>query len=120
VRLSTNGGFEPLWARSGNEVFYRSGNSIMSVAVRAGSPFNAGRPQTLFIGYNALPIGFSYDVAPDGRRFVMLKSVDNYSPPTDAVSRHLALNRWSAAAKGSRLAEIERQCGRHVGASAGR
>ena len=71
----------------------------MSVTVRTGPPFNAGRPQTLFTGYNPLSSGFSYDVAPDGRRFVMLKSVDDYGPPT---SLQLVLNALDPAARDKR------------------
>ena len=69
------------------------------MSVRPGSPFNAGRPQTLFTGYPTLPLGFGYDVAPDGRRFVMLKSVDDYDPPT---SLQLVLNALDHAVRDKR------------------
>ncbi|HET9361950.1 MAG TPA: protein kinase, partial [Vicinamibacterales bacterium] len=40
VRVSPDGGVEPVWARNGRELFYLEGRTLMSVAVNAGSTFD--------------------------------------------------------------------------------
>jgi Tol biopolymer transport system component len=71
--ISTSGGGEPVWARSGKELFYRNGDQMMAVDVQA-QPFRAARPKVLFTGRYHHPdaVGSTqYDVAPNGD-FVML------------------------------------------------
>ncbi len=34
IQISSDGGTDPVWKRSGGELFYRSGDSMMAVAVR--------------------------------------------------------------------------------------
>jgi Tol biopolymer transport system component len=63
------GGEDPVWRRDGKELFYRSGDQMMSVSTHTGSEFTAGKPQGLFKG----DFDGYFDVAPDGQRFVMVK-----------------------------------------------
>lgn len=35
IQISTDGGTEPIWAKSGLELFYRNGDKMMSVAIDA-------------------------------------------------------------------------------------
>ena len=49
-QLSTNGGQEPVWNPEGGELFYRSGISMMAVAIDMETAFTVGTPQTLFEG----------------------------------------------------------------------
>ena len=76
-QISTEGGTEPVWARNGRELFYRSGDKMMAVDIAAQATFSAGKPRVLFEGrYN--PTGSNaanYDVSPDGQRFVMIQPV---------------------------------------------
>jgi Tol biopolymer transport system component len=73
VRVSSNGGVEPVWSRNGRELYYLEGTSMMSVAVEAGAAFNFKPAVRLFEStYTRAPQPPSYDVAPDGR-FVMIK-----------------------------------------------
>jgi Tol biopolymer transport system component len=70
-RISSNGGFQPIWRRDGKELFYLSlKDEMMSVAVnRSGPALEFGLPQILF-KTRTLTAGHilgSYDVAPDGR-----------------------------------------------------
>ena len=67
-QISVGGGNVPLWARSGRELFYRNGDSVMSVAVQTTPTFSAGTPTKLFQGYVS-GLGRTYDVARDGQRF---------------------------------------------------
>jgi dipeptidyl aminopeptidase/acylaminoacyl peptidase len=73
VRVSPNGGIEPLWSRRGDELFYREGRRVMAVAVSSGPAFAFKPPAFLFESrYLASEQPPSYDVAPDGR-FLMIK-----------------------------------------------
>jgi serine/threonine-protein kinase len=72
-QVSTGGGTEPRWARSGREMFYRSGDSLVSVAVTTGATFSVGARQVLFVRpYAGNTSTVNYDVHPDGQRFVMV------------------------------------------------
>ena len=76
-QVSTDGGTRPLWARNGRELFYmNSERQIMGVQVRTESGIAFGNPEVVverpyFAGGG---LGRTYDVAPDGKRFLMLKA----------------------------------------------
>jgi hypothetical protein len=82
-QISSEGGAQPVWARSGHEIFYRNGDKMMAVPVGTEPAFQAGRPIQLFEKKFAMPdTGLAeYDVTPDGERFVMLQ--DTESSPTE-------------------------------------
>lgn len=76
VQLSTDGGTQPVWDRNGQEIFYRSGTKMISVALTTTPDLRLGVPRLLF----ELPYAFgagitipNYDVSPDGQRFAMVK-----------------------------------------------
>ncbi len=78
VQISIAGGVEPRWSRHGAELFYRNeADELLSVAVEPrGDALNAGTPQVLFSMSDYLPANIyqaTYDVAPDGQRFIMNK-----------------------------------------------
>jgi Tol biopolymer transport system component len=66
-QISTEGGGDPRWSRSGCELFYRQEDKVMIVDVEIKPTFRPGRPRALFEGKY-----IGYDVAPDGR-FLMIK-----------------------------------------------
>jgi Tol biopolymer transport system component len=74
-QISTDGGTEPVWNPNGRELFYRSGGKMMAVDITMQSSFSAGKPRMLFDRpYLSLSTTLpSYDVSPDGQRFLMLK-----------------------------------------------
>ena len=78
IPISTGGGTEPVWSRTGGELFYRDGTRMFVVAVATSPVFRAGRPDLLFDeAYDLDPIGLSaanYDVSLDGQRFLMIRS----------------------------------------------
>jgi Tol biopolymer transport system component len=82
-RISTDSGSEPKWSPSGREVFYRSssGNRMMAVDVSTTPTFSAGNPRPLF---EARFIGGarSYDVSPDGQRFLVVQPNDQVDAAT--------------------------------------
>ncbi len=73
-QVSTDGGSEPVWAKNGKELFYRSGKKLMSVPVQLGADFVPGPPKVLFEGDFASGDETSaYDVSPDGQRFYFIQ-----------------------------------------------
>jgi Tol biopolymer transport system component len=91
--ISPNGGIEPVWSRSGREIFYRSvdGSRIISVDVRT-DPFSAGTPRTVFAGrFHILGGSFfsNYDVSPNGQSFLMLESDQASTPRLNVVMNGL-------------------------------
>ena len=77
--ISVGGGMEPLWGRDGRELFYRSPTGDMhAVSVAAGPQFAHSAPHLLFSRPGLVLQEFyrSYDVHPDGKRFLMLSSGD--------------------------------------------
>ncbi len=75
--LSTRGGNQPRFSRTGREVFYRDGNRMMAVAVDvAGADVRLSSPRVLFerdFTSGAFVTIANYDVTPDGA-FVMTQS----------------------------------------------
>jgi eukaryotic-like serine/threonine-protein kinase len=78
-QVSTTGGQRPFWARNGRELFYTANDgNLMSAPIQPGAAFNFGNAERLFdtSPYNGLGlIGRTVDVSPDGKRFLMVKSV---------------------------------------------
>jgi serine/threonine-protein kinase len=75
-QISTDGGSEPMWARTGRELFYRTGSTLMSVDIASHPTFVAGRPKPLFEGRYVTNIGrANYDVSADSQRFLMIEAV---------------------------------------------
>jgi len=83
-QVSTDGGAQPRWNRNGRELFFRSGSKLMAVDVETGAVFRAGTPRMLFEKASS-----DYDVAPDGRRFIMLKPA---ATAADTSELHVILN----------------------------
>ena len=73
-KVSSGGGQLPVWARSGRELFFRSGERLMAAPVTIGPTFSSDPAQPLFHGrfFEAQPGGPNYDVAPGDQRFLMI------------------------------------------------
>jgi hypothetical protein len=72
--ISTDGGTHPRWSRDGREIFFRQGDALLVASVDTKRAFRAERPRRLFSGaYDGEGRHGAYDVAPDGRRFVMIE-----------------------------------------------
>jgi Tol biopolymer transport system component len=78
--VSTAGGRRPVWSRSGTELFYALGTSLMRVPITTrGAEFIAGTPEALFSGpFDLTTTDFS--VAPDSTAFIMVESDPNARP----------------------------------------
>ena len=74
------------WRRSGGELYYRNGDSMMVVPIATAPSFKAGRPQELWKGHYSHGMSSScgppgttssnYDVTADGSRFLMIQDDD--------------------------------------------
>ncbi len=49
-QVSTDGGFEPVWAKNGKELLYRSRKKLISVSLKPGADFVPGPPKILLHG----------------------------------------------------------------------
>ena len=64
----------PVWSRDGSEIFYRSGNAVLTVPVGSEDTFAPGAPEVVFEGGWANPSqGRQFDVSSDGQRFLMIR-----------------------------------------------
>jgi Tol biopolymer transport system component len=85
IRVSTDGGTEPVWSRDGRELFYVSGNRMMTADIRTAPTFAVGTPRALFEGrFIRSPNDVAaYDVAADGR-FLMVQPL-HPDPPANQI-----------------------------------
>jgi serine/threonine-protein kinase len=82
TRISTQGGSVPRWAHSGKELFFwnfGADRQLFAVDVQPGAVFHAGLPQALF----KAPAGTTWDVAADGKRFLV------ETPASNTGGRHM-------------------------------
>ena len=97
-QLSTTGGTHPLWAKSGRELFYLASPGLMSIPIQSGANFASGNARVIVKNaadtYWVSSVGRSYDVAPDGERFLMLKEERQNSGAIHVVKNwHTQLDR---------------------------
>ena len=83
VPVSTEGGAEAVWSRDGHELFYRSGDKMMAVAIVLQPTFRASKTEVLFEKYHVpyVPLR-NYDVSSDGHHFLMLKDNEQFAAAT--------------------------------------
>jgi Tol biopolymer transport system component len=81
---STGGGDHPRWNPNGKELFYASGDKMMTVAVEAESELILGRPTMLF-ERRRNPDLPDYAVTPDGQRFIFIDDSVAEPAPTHLV-----------------------------------
>ena len=101
--ISTRGGEQPAWNANGRELelFYVQGGTysrggpttLMSVRIATTPTFQAGTPEPLFANaYLETGWGRSYDVAPDGRRFLL--TFRKEPPPTLPPAQMVLVQHW--------------------------
>jgi serine/threonine-protein kinase len=96
-QISTGGGRTPAWAPDGHDLFFVNRTSIMAVTVQLTPTFSAGGSMKLFDAGSILLDGRfiatgtnrTYDVSPDGQRFLMIKehagSSEGNTPPAGMI-----------------------------------
>jgi serine/threonine protein kinase len=93
-QVSTNGGDQPLWSKSGREIFYRDPTHIVAARVATSPTFAILGRKALFEDLYLRLNTPNWDVMPDDRTFVMLN-------PTDDAAQLMVVTSWNA--------EIERR-----------
>jgi serine/threonine protein kinase/Tol biopolymer transport system component len=101
-QVSTSGGDSPLWSRDGRELLYRSGDAVMAVSVKTEPTLSLETPKILFRGtYVSSDLRSSYDlvtwdISPDGRRFLMMKPMQSTekAPEAEAPRRINIVLNW--------------------------
>ena len=75
--ISVSGGIEPMWSRSGRELFFRTrSGDMMAVPVATGPTFQAGTPVKLFTAPYLLGSQrhHAYDISLDDQQFIMVRN----------------------------------------------
>ena len=92
--VSIQGGSYPRWRRDGKELYYLSpDDKIMAAEIReSAGKLEIGTPRALFQVPQIARLGYPYDVAADGARFLV--SVQTQQPAPDSIA--LVIN-WPAA-----------------------
>ena len=75
--ISAGFGQQPIWSQNGREIFYRTEDgTVMAVPVRTMPSFDHGTPIRVVTAPQTLRTGMgpTYDVSPDGSRFVMIRA----------------------------------------------
>ena len=92
--ISIDGGEQPLWSPDGRELFYRGPRGMMVVPVLETEPtFRAGDAEVLFETqyYFFFFSTRTYDLDPDGRRFLMVKEGAPTDDPDASVRTQIIL-----------------------------
>jgi Tol biopolymer transport system component/tRNA A-37 threonylcarbamoyl transferase component Bud32 len=77
VRVSTEGGGEPLWSPDGKRIYYRSSSAMVAATIVTAPALAVTAREKLFDGpFTTDPWHPNYDIAPDGKSFVMLRPVE--------------------------------------------
>ena len=104
LTVSRAGGWEPAWSRDGRTLFYLSPRSpddgrrtMMAVPVELGPDLSLGSPRALFrLPDGTVSLGSirSYDLHPDGRRFVIARWLER--EPEPPITRLTLVQNWFA------------------------
>jgi Tol biopolymer transport system component/predicted Ser/Thr protein kinase len=80
VQVSSGGGHSPQWATNGRELFYVSADDKLTVVglKMTAATIEPSRPHGLF---SLDGLSSTYDVAPDGKRFLVNQGVRDLAPP---------------------------------------
>jgi Tol biopolymer transport system component len=85
LQVTSGGGHSPQWAANGRELFYISTDdklTVVSLKVRAAS-IEPSTPHTLF---SLDGLSSTFDVAPDGKRFLVRQAARDLTPPEVIVN----------------------------------
>ena len=94
LRISTDGGTEPIWVRNGREILYRTvsakSQAVMSAAVRSLAPLRIDAPRVLFTfrpgTYDSTTPARSWDAIADGSKLLMSKNAPTTETPVTSIN----------------------------------
>jgi serine/threonine-protein kinase len=100
-KVSTSGGRQAVWSRDARELFYRDyGGALIAVPVPPGPRFLPGQQvtilpaNTIYAGSGAAITSRTYDISPDGSRFLMIKIAN-----VNRQSSLIVVQNWSEELK---------------------
>ncbi len=91
-QVSVNGGVQPQWRGDGKEIFFVEGDSLVAVEVDSEENFSVGAATTLFRAPELRGGSPAYDVAADGKRFLVVEEIEDDVPVTIRIVQN-----WVAA-----------------------
>jgi serine/threonine protein kinase len=84
-KVSTSGGYHPVWSRDGKELFYRCGEQMMAVTIETEPEVRVTSSEVLFEGRYLTGDLRNYDISEDGQRFLMIKESKNQPAATQLI-----------------------------------
>ncbi|MEJ2504407.1 MAG: hypothetical protein P8177_14025, partial [Gemmatimonadota bacterium] len=99
IQISTSGGVEPVWAHSGQEMFYRDADGWMNVATVNPEPELAvvARERLFDSSRYRFTQGFrAYDVSRDDRRLTMLGEGESEADAANVRAELVLVENWAA------------------------
>ena len=97
TKVSTDGGHSPLWSPDGDILFYRNRDAVMAVPVKTEPDLKIGSPKVLFqkqYDYGLGPVGNTWDIHPDGDRFLMMKPIEGDTASTRSIRKIKIILNW--------------------------
>lgn len=95
IKVSREGGTQPLWARSGKELFFRTleSSQVLAVDILNNTNFSVGKPRLLFEKRRSVTSGVvrGYDISLDDQRFLMVKNEERKPRP---VTELILIQNW--------------------------
>jgi Tol biopolymer transport system component len=92
-QVSSDGGTRAMWSAKGDQIYFYSANTLMTVKVKTSPTFEAGLPEPLFDVRAKSGPDFLYAPAADGKRFIINDAMrDEVKTPVTFVQN------WYAAA----------------------
>jgi serine/threonine-protein kinase len=102
-QVSTSGGVQPLWSPSGDELYYLSSGRLLSAPIAAGETLSIGLSSVVLDTLPYVPYersGRSYDIAPDGERFLFVSTAATISDnPAEGADRYEVVLNWAEELK---------------------
>jgi hypothetical protein len=93
-QVSIGGGAEPVWARTGSTLYYRGGGKLIAAQLQLAPTFVVTGRTPLFEDHFRASAGFAaYDVAADGKSFIMLGN------RAETAQKLVVVNNWAEELK---------------------
>lgn len=93
VLISTQGGAEPLWSPTRDELYFREGTRLLAVGIDFGDGLEPGVPEVIAEGLPAADCGGrDYDVSSDGEKFLIARPDDSTGEAARGIDLILVQN----------------------------